>query len=111
MNGVLEQLENINIERGKYFPDYHYYENKDLAYYGNAAAGEMGECCNKIKKHLRGDIDASPLEIAKEAADVIIYLEFLTSMLGLSLSECLRMKFNEVSKNIGSDLFINKVKF
>lgn len=112
--GVLEQLENINIERGKKFSDYKYYEEGNFLYYANAAAGEVGEMCNMVKKYLRTGDDfnrgekITPYDIALECADVIIYLEFITSIFGLSLSEILRTKFNDVSTKVNSDLFITK---
>jgi NTP pyrophosphatase (non-canonical NTP hydrolase) len=117
LNGALEQLENINTERAKLFSDYRYFDEKNPLYYANAAAGEMGELCNMLKKYLRDypeqakDKDGSPINpyaICLEAADVIIYLELFCSIWGYSLSSLLQTKFNEVSvkKNAHKDLFI-----
>lgn len=112
---TLEQLENINVERGKFFDDFHYFEEKNVLYYSNAIAGELGEFSNMLKKMLRGDkFDRdgktliTPYLICTELADIIIYAEFITSIYGLSLSGILREKFNEVSINKGIDLFIDK---
>lgn len=115
-NGALEQLENINVERGKLFPDYKYYNDGNSLYYANAATGELGEMCNMLKKFLRDgekatDKDGSkitPYEICLEVADVIIYLEFFCSIYGFSISEMLRYKFNTVSKIKNCNLFIEK---
>ena len=118
-NGALEQLENLNIERGKLFSDFPYFERKDACYYSNAAAGELGELCNMLKKFLRekevggkafdkDGTEITPYTICLEAADVIIYLEFFTAIFGLSLSELLRYKFNEVSHKKNCDLLIEK---
>lgn len=113
--GVLEQLENINVERAKLFKDFSRFTAKDSIYYSNAAAGEMGELCNLLKKAYlekcdRDGTEITPLKICEEAADVIIYLELLCSTFGLSLSECLRYKFNSKSKEIGCELFLEKPK-
>lgn len=115
--GTLEQLENINCERAKIFVDYHKLVTKDVLYYANAMAGETGEFCNLLKKMIRGDkydrdgrTLLSPYIICKELADIIIYAEFIASIYGFSLSTILREKFNHVSFEKGSELFINKTQ-
>lgn len=113
--GVLEQLENINVKRARLFIDFERFVAKDSMYYSNAAAGEIGELCNLLKKKYIGKCDRdgteiTPLKICEEAADVVIYLELLCSTFGLSLAECLRYKFNSKSKEIGSELFLEKPK-
>lgn len=112
---TLEQLENINVERAKIFPDYKYLLEGNVLYFANAMAGECGEFCNMLKKMTRGDefdrdgfTDITPYLICKELADIIIYAEFITSIYGYSLSTILREKFNEISLKKKSDLFINK---
>ena len=76
---------------------------KDLSYYGNALAGEVGEACNLIKKMERGDpIPAS--ELGKELADIVVYADIIAAKNGLSLGQCVRNKFNEVSDRIGSNV-------
>lgn len=83
-----------------------------LSYFGNALAGEVGETCNLIKKIERAKLigkftDVVPAsEVGKELADVVIYADLLATKLGLSLGECVKQKFNEVSERFGS-----KVKF
>jgi NTP pyrophosphatase (non-canonical NTP hydrolase) len=118
ITGTLEQLENINVERAKIFPDYHKLITKDVVYYANALAGETGEFCNLIKKLIRGDkydrdgkTELTPYHICHELADIIIYAEFITSIYGFSLSSMLREKFNSVSLQKGSELFINKTTY
>lgn len=115
--GTLEQLENINCERAKIFVDYHKLVTKDVLYYANAMAGETGEFCNLLKKMVRGDrfdrdgkTELTPYHICHELADIIIYAEFITSIYGFSLSAMLREKFNHVSFEKGSELFINKTQ-
>lgn len=112
---TLEQLENINIERGKVFDDFHFFEEKNVLYYANAMSGETGEFCNLLKKMLRGDkydrdgkSELTPYYICQELADIIIYAEFICSIYGFSLSTIVREKFNVVSLNKGSNLFIDK---
>lgn len=76
--------------------------------WGNAMAGEAGECCNFVKKLRRLQTDPTEIpdtpeatelidNIGKEAADVVIYLDLLTARLGISLGEYVVSKFNEVS--------------
>jgi NTP pyrophosphatase (non-canonical NTP hydrolase) len=83
-----------------------------------AAAGELGELANIVKKVRRGDISPDDIIedkgrritvrewIAKEAADVVCYLDILAYQFDLDLGEAVRRKFNEVSHDIGVDVFI-----
>lgn len=76
-----------------------------LADWSNALAGETGELCNWIKKIRRGDnIDLA--EVGKELADIVIYADLLADKLGLSLSDCITSKFNEVSERVHSSVKI-----
>ena len=68
-----------------------------------AAAGEMGETCNLIKKLRRGE-EIQIEEVTNEIADVVIYLDLLCSRFGESLGEAIQRKFNIVSKRIGSEV-------
>lgn len=79
--------------------------------WGCAAAGEVGEMCNLIKKRRRRTTPGfqskqeAPTveEVAKEAADVVIYLDLLMARMGIDLGEVVRHKFNIVSDRIGSE--------
>ena len=73
--------------------------------WGCAAAGEMGELCNLLKKRKRGE-DIPLREVLNEIADVIIYLDLLAARLGTHLSGPIRDKFNETSMKKGSDIFL-----
>lgn len=67
--------------------------------WGCALAGEVGEACNILKKHLRGD--AGPnfrVDLGKEIADVVIYADLLAARCGIVLEEAVRQKFNEISR-------------
>ena len=61
-----------------------------------AAAGEMGEACNLIKKMRRGE-DISLNDVAYELADTVIYLDLLAARLGIDLAHAIAAKFNKVS--------------
>lgn len=71
--------------------------------WGCAAAGEMGELCNLLKKRKRGE-DISLKSVMDEIADVIIYLDLIAAKLHVQLSGPIRDKFNEVSDRYGSDI-------
>ncbi len=62
---------------------------KDAAIYYPALglAGETGEVCEKIKKHVRDGRELDKKELAKEMGDVLWYLAVLANDLGLRLSE------------------------
>jgi NTP pyrophosphatase (non-canonical NTP hydrolase) len=66
-----------------------------------AAAGELGELCNLLKKRRRGQ-DISTVDLAKEIADTVTYLDFVAWKLGIDLGKATIDKFNEVSERVGS---------
>ena len=66
-----------------------------------AAAGEMGEACNLVKKMRRGD-DIDLKDLAWELADTVCYLDLLAERLGIDLGEAVREKFNVVSDRHGT---------
>ena len=73
-----------------------------------AAAGEMGEACNLVKKMRRNmvTVESYPLQfreaILEELADTVIYLDLLAERLGLSLADAVRKKFDHVAAKNGS---------
>lgn len=74
--------------------------------WGCAAAGEMGELCNLLKKYERqlpSDPKSDELisSIAEEIADVIIYLDLLAELFGFDLPRVIAQKFNRVSHRYG----------
>ena len=79
-----------------------------LAQWCNAVCGELGEAANLIKKIERGDmtLDEAREDLAKELADVQIYLDLLAFRAGIQLGEATFLKFNEVSKRIGCDVMM-----
>lgn len=71
-----------------------------------ALSGEVGELCNVVKKLNRSrdglignkETDSElQSNIAKEIADVYLYLDLLSQAAGVDLSAAIRDKFNEVS--------------
>ncbi len=77
--------------------------------WATAATGELGELCSILKQVRRGDItlDEARHDIGKEAADVVTYLDILMNQCGLELGEFVGCKFNEVSRRIGVDVYID----
>jgi NTP pyrophosphatase (non-canonical NTP hydrolase) len=79
--------------------------------WGNAAAGEMGEACNVVKKLRRLDVghpganDPGMLELVdqlgEEIADTVIYLDLLAQHYGIDLPAAIVAKFNAVSVREG----------
>lgn len=71
-----------------------------------AVIGELGEYANFRKKYERGDIsyDEFIVEARKELADVIVYLDILSSQFGIDLGQAVTDKFNEVSERIKCDI-------
>jgi len=84
-----------------------------LAEWCNAVTGELGEAANLIKKVRRGDftLDEVREELAKEFADVVVYLDILAMRAGVDLGKATVSKFNEVSTRVGCNVFLdgNKV--
>lgn len=98
---TLEKLREINAERCKAFG--HTVNSWSPTDWACALAGETGELCNLIKKMRRGDrvgID----DVAKEAADIVIYLDLLCTRLEIDLEAAIVNKFNEVSDRVNSDI-------
>jgi NTP pyrophosphatase (non-canonical NTP hydrolase) len=72
-----------------------------------AMAGEAGEVCDVVKKlnrerdGIRGNSKTEEelkIELGKELADTLIYLDLLAARAGINLSEVVTEKFNEVSE-------------
>lgn len=80
-----------------------------VLYYSNALAGEVGELCNVVKKLEREKLGkigsrAALSDLAKEIADVQIYLDLLAHEAGIDLAEATREKFNQTSIKYGFDV-------
>lgn len=85
----------------------------DLAYRGNELAGECGEACNVIKKiererrGIRGS-RATLAQLADELVDVIICADLIALFEGIDLSEAVKRKFNETSRNNNLNTIIDR---
>jgi len=101
MDLTFKKLNEINTKRSE--TSFYKIDEWSPTDWGCAAAGEMGEACNKIKKLRRGDTIDIKIDIGYEIADVVIYLDLLCSKLGLKLEDVVREKFNITSNNIGSN--------
>lgn len=79
--------------------------------WGAAAAGEMGELLNELKKlrrHQLGLQQANSLppkemmvKIAKEFGDVLVYMDLLGHQLGFTFEDAMRLAFNQISEREG----------
>ena len=102
-------LASINIVRCKRWHDPNAWSPQ---MWGLAAVGEMGECCNALKKLHRHDQGIQQkgvpdsreeliAKIALEIGDVVVYLDLLAQRLGLRLEDCVKQTFNRVSLREG----------
>lgn len=79
-----------------------------------AVVGELGEAANLMKKLKRGDFgqvgspryELAMVDLRKEFADVITYIDLLAVQFGVDLGEAVMRKFNEVSVRVGADVRI-----
>lgn len=95
---TFEQLRKANAKRcAAYFHPVNEWSETD---YGCALAGEVGELCNFLKKRRRNleETENHREDCKKELGDVIAYADLVATRLGLKLEDCIRDKFNEVSK-------------
>lgn len=105
---MLKKLRKAQLERQKLWdPGI----KLDLSYFGNAAAGEMGEACNVIKKLERERLGlpgskANIDQLADELADVIIYLDLIAMKIGVDLETAIKNKFNKDSNKHGFNVLL-----
>lgn len=96
------RLRTINAQRCE---RWHRLDSWTLSDWGVAAAGEMGEACNVIKKlnRVRDNVFGATFEtatledLADELADTIMYIDLLAARAGIDLEDAVRRKFNAVS--------------
>jgi NTP pyrophosphatase (non-canonical NTP hydrolase) len=98
-----DTLEQANIARQLEWKNS---DKLDLSYFGNAAAGEMGEACNVVKKLERERLGlegsrATIADLATELADVVIYVSLLAIKSGIDLDRAIFEKFNATSEKLG----------
>lgn len=106
---TFRRLRLANVDRVSQFDGEFQLHDWSEMEWGCAAAGEMGELCNALKKRARsrkhneitGKTTLSNQDVADEAADVVIYLDLLLAQIGQDLGEAVRRKFNAVSDRAG----------
>ncbi len=99
----LHQLQQIEADDSKdYFPEH----EGDPFFLTLALAGEVGEICNNVKKHMRGDFDGDELQkrMMDETPDVLIYLVMLADIMGFSLEMAYDIKKEYNDGRFGSGL-------
>lgn len=104
----LHTLRAANVERADTTPAFAACKSWIPAQWIMALAGELGEAANVLKKIDRGDftLEAARPAIAKELADVAIYLDLLAHKLGIDLGGAIVDKFNEVSDRVGAAVYL-----
>lgn len=108
-NGLtFNTLRAANIERQKAVPKFNH-PKWALSTWSNALFGECGEAANIIKKIERGDftLEEGRTALAKELADVQVYLDILADKAGIDLGEATRDKWNEVSLREDCNMYIS----
>lgn len=97
-------LRAANVDRCESGKFNHQLQDWTPAMWACAAAGEMGELCNLIKKQFRGIDVVTEKMLADEIADVVIYLDLLAARLGIDMGQAVVSKFNETSLKRGSHI-------
>lgn len=93
----------------RWHPGFPHDEDWSLADWSNAMCGEAGEAANVVKKIRRHDcalgqgLPLPPLAelraaLAEELADVLLYLDLLTTRAGINLEAAVVAKFDAVSE-------------
>lgn len=110
---TFSELRSANVKRCE--ESFHPVTSWSVTDWAVAVGGEVGELLNLIKKVRRFEDSEKvginprnlqkpePVEIANEAADVVIYLDLLCARQGIDLGEAVRRKFNQVSDDCGSE--------
>jgi len=108
-NLTFQRLRDVSWERAQ-----HWHAGKpwSASDWMTALVGEVGEAANVIKKlnRIRDGLPGNKAgvteetlraDLAKELADVQIYLDLLATAVGVDLAEATRSKFNETSERLG----------
>lgn len=106
------RLRAVNAARAaRWHSGFPYDDKWSGADWSNAAAGEMGEACNVVKKLRRQetggrgavdpDYDVLLSDLGDEIADTIIYLDLLAAYYGIDTAEAVARKFDAVSVREG----------
>lgn len=110
----MNEFARINRERCE--TDFqHKLDEWSLSDWGVALGGECGEALDVIKKlnRIRDNVEKANFgktteeltaSLAHEIGDIYCYLDLLAQAAGLTLSDCVREKFNIVSDRMGSSM-------
>ncbi len=111
MDSFLSQLRDVNLTRCQRWHGPDGVNQWPLEMWGLAAAGEMGETCNVIKKIRRQEDNLAQgsitnlaelqVQLSMEIGDTLVYLDLLAARAGLDLEDCIRSTFNRVSVRQG----------
>lgn len=77
-----------------------YPQNAKVFYPCLGLAGEVGEVCEKIKKHVRDGRELDKEELKKELGDVLWYLSALSSDLGIDLEDVAVTNYNKLKSRM-----------
>lgn len=103
--GTLELLAILNPVRCKAFG--YSVNDKSALSWACKVAGEAGELCQAVAYNADGRPGNDILQIAKEAADLVIYVDLLCTRLGIDLCEAIQNNFDAVSDKVGSNIKFN----
>ena len=73
-----------------------YPENAKIFYPCLGLAGEVGEICEKIKKHVRDGRVLDKDDLTKELGDVLWYLSALSTDVGITLEDVAVTNYNKL---------------
>lgn len=102
-----------DLNRNRAAEGFKTYKNVPITYWTTALAGEVGELCNMIKKQERvahGGIDGgssytaaslTPEDLKEEIGGIFIYLDLLSGLLGIDLTDAIIHTFNSKSEKYG----------
>lgn len=77
-----------------------YPEHAKITYPALGLAGEVGEVCEKIKKHIRDGKILDKEELKKELGDVLWYLSALSGDLDISLEDVAITNYNKLKSRM-----------
>lgn len=77
-----------------------YPDNARIFYPALGLAGEVGEVCEKVKKHIRDGRELDKEDLTKELGDVLWYLSALAGDLGINLDDVAVTNFNKLKSRM-----------
>ena len=77
-----------------------YPDNARIFYPALGLAGEVGEVCEKVKKHIRDGRVLDKEDLTKELGDVLWYLSALAGDLGINLEDVAVTNYNKLKSRM-----------